>query len=326
MPREVYANAGGVTDIISMEVTADAGAACARFSFQTPSSSFEVGQALSLQMGYTDGSATVLTGYVDSVTAERPPGLYRIEGRDKLKLALDYFIVAASLDKADFFNPCPGTPGNYTPISPGEIITDILALCGLGGVSGGAGWEIGTVEDGTPFQLISAWDAIQQVCGIGAWRVWCDAAGTIRFGSITESYGGGQSFTTGNDGNIVSCSYSRSDEDLRNKVVVIGYNGDYIGTASAASPYCPIYKTAVISTDLVGSDAQAAASASANLTALNKLTERTTIEAVGTPGVERYGAVTVSESFTGAPGGMVTSVTHAIDSNGYRTQLTATVV
>ena len=96
--KEVYASAGGVTDILEMEVVADAGAACARFSFLTPNSGFSVNDSISLQMGYSGGYSTVLTGYVDTVSAERPPGLYRIEGRDKLKLAVEYFIAVASMD------------------------------------------------------------------------------------------------------------------------------------------------------------------------------------------------------------------------------------
>ena len=325
--KEVYASAGGVTDIVSMEVTASAGAACATFSFQTPSSGFSVGDEISLQMGYTGDIDTVLTGYVDTVTAERPPGLYRIEGRDKLKLALDYFIVAASLDKEDWFNPRLET-GDATPAG---VIGAILGLCGLGGLSGGGGggWEIGNDTDGTPFQLISAWDAIQQVCAICACRVWCDSSGAIQMGSLTSSFGGGGSFTTGDDGNILSCSRSLGNDDLRNKIVVIGgldSDGEYYtATASAESPYLPagFYKTAVISTDLIGSQDAANATAATNLTALNKLTERTTIEAIGTPGVERYCSVSVSESFTGGGGGTVVSVAHIIDSSGYRTRLTA---
>lgn len=319
-----------ISDLISLEVSGSAGAACATFSFTTLSGGYSIGDGIYISMGVGGNVGTVLTGYVDTVTLENPPGSYRIEGRDKLALALDYFIVVASLDEADFFNVCPGSPGNYTPVSPSAAISAILALCGLSGGGGiGVGWTIGTVEDGAPFQLISAWDAIQQICSIGAWKVWCDGSGGIQAGSIWDTGGGGGAFSTGDGGNIISCSYGTSNEDLRNKVVVIGApnpaNGYYGATASAASPYLPagLYKTVVVSTDLIGSDDQAQASANANLTALNKLSRVTTVEAEGNSGVSMYSSVSVSELFTGAEGGMVTSFTHTIGSNGYRVRFTA---
>jgi len=320
--RQVVATANDI-DIISMEITGTSG--ISRFSFQTRSSAFSLNDAVTIYAGFEDEGATLVTGaLVDTVTAEQPPGLYRIEGRDKLKKALDYFIVAASLDEADFFNPRLDNGST----SPTAIIDDILDLCGLGSVTGSAaGWELGSATDGTPFQLISAWDAIQQVCSIGAWRVWVSAAGNIIFGPITTPVGDGGTLAVGDDGEILSAAYSKSDDDLRNKIVAIGANGDYLATASAVSPYLPagFYKTAVISTDLIGSQSAADATAAANLTALNRLTERTTLECTGV-GVELYNTVGVTEPFTSAPGGMITSVTHTIDNNGYRTRLTVTVV
>ena len=329
MPN-VYASVNGVTDIIDLTVTGAQGSACAQFDFHTPDSGFSVNEVVSITMGVDDDTQVALSGgYIDTVTAERPPGLYHIEGRDKLKLALDYFIVAASLDEADFFNPRL----DNSSTSPSDIVSDLLALCGLtlGGSSGDGGWELGTEEEGTPFQLVSAWDAIQQVCSIGAWRVWCTADGTITFGPSGSVGAGAASFTTGDSGNIISVSYSKSVEDLRNKIVVIGAidpdNGNFTATASAASPYLPsgFYKTAVISTDLIGDQDMATASAAANLARFNRLNERTTLTATGT-GIGLYGNASVAESFTSAPGGMVVAVTHSIDSNGYRTELTAGVV
>lgn len=325
--REVIANVNGIEDILSLEVTGSSGVS--RFSFTTTSSAFDLNDEVVIVAGFKDGSYTLMNGgLVDTVIVERPPGLYRIEGRDKLKKALDYFIVAASLDEADFFNACPGTFGDYETATPTEVINAVLALCGLGSVTGSAaGWKLGTEEKGTQFQLMSAWDAIQQVCGIGAWRVWVTASGTIMFGSISTPVGGGTTLETGREGQILTCSYSKSDEDLRNKIVVIGANGEYTATASAVSPYLPagFYKTAVVSTDLIGSQQQADDSAAANLAALNKITERTTVDSTGV-GLELYNSVIVSEAFTGAPGGMITAITHTIDDNGYRVKLTAQVV
>jgi len=316
---------GGVTDVVSMEVTASSGAACATCSVVALDSSFSVGDPITLSAAFGVDSGTIFTGYVDTVTLENPPGVYRIEGRDLLSLALDYLIVVASTEETDWFNPRLQF-GHSAPLA---VINDILGLCGLSATgSAGSGWELGNAIDGTPFQLVSAWDAIQQICGIGAWKVWCDPSGIIHFASVLDYGSGGGTFNVGDDGNIDSAKYSRSNEDLRNKIVVIGENGSYTATASASSPYLPpgFYKTAVVSTDLVGNQGMAEATAAANLQAWNRLTEITTIEAVGSPSVWLYSPVSVNEPFTGAPGGMVTSVTHRIDGNGYKTSFTAKVV
>lgn len=317
---------GGVNDVVSVEVSASSGAACATCSVVTLDSSFGVGDSITLTAALGADSGTIFTGYVDTVTLENPPGTYRIEGRDSLSLALDYLIVVASLDEADWFNP----RNQYGHTAPLDIINDILELCGLDDASGSgdAGWELGNATDGTKFQLVLAWDAVQQICNIGAWKVWCDPLGDLHFGSVLDYGDNGGTFNVGGGGNIISASYSRSNEDLRNKIVAIGENGDYTATASAVSPYLPsgFYKTAVISTDLIGSQSAADASADDNLDALNRLTEVTTIEAEGSPNIWLYSPISVNEPFTGAPGGMVTSVTHRIDANGYRTSFTAKVV
>ncbi len=327
--RDCYASVsigGSLANVLydqgGVEVTEDFNAACTRFSITTNTSGFEVNDEVDIVMGFVDDNATFINGgFVDSVTAERPPGVYRIEGRDKLKKAVDFFIVAASLDDADFFNPRLDN-GSTTPH---DIVDDILAECGLTGLdfwSGGGGWTIGNAEDGTPFQLVSAWDAIQQVSEIGVWKVWAHPNGNIEFAQVLTDPGAPSgALTTGNDGNILSCSYSRSDDDLRNKVVAIGENGDYISTASAVSPFLPegFYKTAVVSTDLIGSQAMADDSAAINLTRFNKLTERVDFEAEGNPNIHVQSTLTITEAFVGIAGDwFVYEVTHTIDGGGYK--------
>jgi len=319
--KNVFANVNGVTDIFDIEVVENFGTASTQFSFTTSDSSFSVNDEIALVMGYDDDNATFVTdGYVDSVTAERPPATYRIEGRDKLKKAADFFIVAATLDDAGFFNPRL----DYGHTAPYDVIDDILELCGLDldYWSGGAGWELGNDTDGTPFQLVSVWDAIQQICSIGVWKVWVHPNGDIEFAQVLATPGAPSgSLTTGDEGNILSLEYSKSDEDLRNKVVVIGENGDYIATASAVSEYLPegFYKTAVISTDLVGSQAIADETAAINLTKFNKLTERVSFEAMGDPNIHVQDTVSITEGFTGVSGNwFVYEITHTIDEGGYR--------
>jgi hypothetical protein len=320
----VYADVeigGGSANVLSLEIIEDFNAACTRFSVVTNSTGFSVNDQATILMGYDGDIGTMMTdGYVDSITAERPPGTYRIEGRDKLKKAVDYFIVTATTDPEEFWNPRL----DYGHVTPYAIVNDILNKAGLASALGSSpGWELGNDTDGAPFQLVSAWDAIMQICGIGVWKVWCAPNGTLYFDQVLiESLGASSDiWTTGTGEKLLSINYSVSDEDLRNKIVVIGSNGDYIATASAVSEYLPpgFYKTAVISTDLIGSDAQASASASANLTRWNKLTKKVTFECEGDPNRHVQDIVTVTESFTGLDGSwFIYDITHTIDENGYR--------
>lgn len=309
-----------------VKVTEDFDAACVRWSVVTDSSGSQIStnDEVDIEMGFSGDTGTMMTdGLVDTVTASRPPGIYIVEGRDKLKKAVDYFIVEATMDKGDFFNP----RFDNGSTAPHEIIDDILEECGLDLAwwDGDAGWEIGTADEGTPFQLVSAWDAIQQVAVIGVWKVWCDTSGSVHFNQVVpEPESSSGTLITGDSGTLLSCRYSKSDDGLRNKVVVIGSPdgiGDYYtATASASSPYLPddFYKTAVISSDLIGSAAMAQDTADLNLTKFNKLTERVEFEAEGDHSVHVQDTLTISEAFTGVAGDwFIHTVTHTIDRNGY---------
>ena len=313
---------GGLT------VTEDFASACTRFSLVTNTSSGSINDLVNISMGYSGDTGTMMTnGRVDTITADRPPGVYTIEGRDKLKMAMDYFIVEASMDEADFFNPRLGSGSVSTPHG---IVNKILGEAGLSLTysSGDAGWVLGDDETGAPFQLKTAWESIQEVCQIGVWKVWVRQDGDISFGQIIpEPNGSSGSFTTGDNGNLTSISHSKSDEELRNKIVVIGAptelgNGAfYTGTASASSPYLPTgyYKTAVISTDLLTSASDCFDSAVLNRDRFNRLTERVSFEAEGDHSIHIHDTVYVEESFTGiAEDWFVYQITHSIDDNGYK--------
>lgn len=323
--KQVYISASVGGEIVSAEVIEDFAGACSRFTIVgTEGCSLNATAAIS--MGYAgdgDAGAVIAGGLVDSVTAERPPGLYRIEGRDILKKAVDYLIVVASMNPDDFFNPRT----QYGHTSPIAIVGDILAKAGITDYSGsgGGGWTLGTEQEGTPFQLVMAWDAIQQVCSLGAWHVWATPSGAVRFACVTPTPSGGASHTLkagdpAGGANLVSIAYGNSDEDIRNRVVAMGMPG-CAAEASAPSPYLPTgyYKTAVVSSDLLGSSEMCQLSANANLSMLNRLTQKATFEGEGKHSVHIHDTVTVEESFCGAAGDwFVYQVTHTIDDAGYR--------
>ncbi len=311
-----------------LEYHEDFNAASSTFTLVTNTSGFSINEAVNISMGYVGDTSVMMTGgFVDSITADRPPGTYRIEGRDRLKQATDFFIVEASMVEEDFFNPRLDNGSS----SPEDIVGDILDECGL--LTGqdldstGGAWTFGTAEEGTPFQLKTAWDAIQEVTMIGVWKVWVKPSGGIRFAQVIPEPGvSSGSLTTGDSGNLLRVSYSKSDLNLRNKVVVIGapFPGPefeyYTGTASAGSPYLPVgyYKTAVISTDLLTDGVECFNSAVLNRDKLNKLTEGITFVAEGDQDIHIMDTLNITEAFSGTSGSwFVDDITHSVDSNGY---------
>lgn len=126
-------------------------------------------------------------------------------------------------------------------------------------------------------------------------------------------------FTTGSSGNIISNEYSRSDEDLRNRVVVYGKD-PIAAEASIASPYLPadFYKTAVIASPLITTQDMADDTAAFNLELYNRLTRSVSCEALGDYRVHVNDIVTITESHTTVSGlWFIYSMSHSWSDTGY---------
>jgi len=280
-----------VTDLTECSVSEGFNQSSARFEMMMRTlPACDVNDDVSITLGYTGNSNLIFTGKIDYIQKDNPPGLTTVTGRDVLKRAAEHLLVPGAAQDPAF------TRGN---ISAEALVQALLAECGLTNYgSDASGYTFLEPE----FTLVQVYSAIEQICGILQWHCYADTAGKVWFKDIKPVPVGAPSktFNSGVGGNLLLIDYRKDDDDLRNKVVVFGKD-PISATASAASPYVPsgYYKTAVVASPLIDTQAMADGAASFNLTAWNKLTETIDAEAEGDSSVHVRDTVTVTETWTG---------------------------
>lgn len=209
----------------------------------------------------------------------------------------------------------------------------MLSDCGLVNYSGDACAFSFGVQYPAEFYIATVWDQITLINNIIVWHCWAEPGGQVRFADLRPVPVGGASSTyaSGVGGNIITISYIKKDDSLRNRVVVFGRTLDDGTTiraeASAVSPYVPpgFFRTAVVSSQLIDLQSMAQDSATYNLAAWNKLDESVDILVVGDPGVSCGDTISITDAFTGVTGTWFAfSVTHMWGPDIYTTRITAT--
>lgn len=279
-----------------------------------------IGDVATVVMGYDTDFATMITnGYVKTIIARRPQNDYVITIADKLSLAVDYFMAADN----------PESPFMADNIAAETLVANILAQAGITGITTGAtGFTFATVKP-QPINYISAWSAVESICGITGFSLYVTPAGVVNFVNRKPYIVGGDTsiatLTTGASGTITDIAYTKSDEKIRNKIVVNGSAG-INASASASSPYLPagFFKTLPIVHELIDSQSQAQATADLNLTMFNRLSENLRITALCNPDIVARSIVTITETFTGlsAQQFFVFGTTHTVGRDGASMTLT----
>lgn len=319
--RSVYMAATGCTGLISVNGGGDYNGPCQHVLIECHECTLNVGDACEVDIGYTDNHSVLVHGYAKEINPISPDGIYRVRVYDDLILASDFLI--ASDD--------PENPLTYNNISAGQLVTNVLNLASLTNLSiGEPGFTFG-VNNPVKVQLIKSWDFVRQICEMIVWHCWADNSGVVHFANLPPYPTGGAShaLTTGNSGDLNVVNHTRSDEKLRNKLVVYGYNG--VCAVASAPPPAGVslpdgfFKTAVVSyPEIIDDQAMADAIANYNLNLLNRVTETITVDAIGDPDVIRGSTVSISETETDSSGTwFVYEATHRITaSEGYRMHLT----
>jgi len=276
--------------------------------------SFGLNDHITATAGYEGDTASIFDGYIDEINSTRRPGLYEITARDILKRAIEHWIVTTNLDE----------PWSRSNISAEDLVGALLNEAGITSYSGDASSFTFGVSHPAEFQLVSAWDAIERICTILAWRCYA-RDGTVYFKNLQPTPSGSPVayLRVGDAGEITSINHEESTENLRNKVVVFGREGIY-AEASQSSPYLPagFYKTAIVSSDLIDTQSMAQAAADYNLALYNRLTEVVRVDIEGDAGIRARDTINVMEPFTGVKGNwFVYSCVHRVDENGFTTQL-----
>lgn len=302
----------------SIEITADYNELCRRASIDTRDvQGLDIGDEIEITMGFTGSTGKLFHGSVKAVEVANPPGLFTLQCLDDLWRAKEFWFVPEDLDN----------PWSRSNIAAEDLQEDILNECGITSYSAdfSPGFTFATGEVPVEIKLVAAADPIGWVNEITGGHVYCDNSGTVHYCNIEPVPGSpSASLSTGDSGTLVFSNYTKSDENLRNRVVVFGAPG-ISATRDAVSPYLPdgFYKTAIISHGMIDTEWIAQAAAELNLSVLNRLTEGIVVEAEGDPDIDCRDTVTVTESFTGISGNwFVLIATHTMDASGYRMRLT----
>lgn len=316
MADRVFMSATGCSGIDEISVSDSHGAPTASATIRCIQSSLDVGDSVSINMGYNGSGSRTFSGYVKNVQRMQSPTLYEITCANAMVRALDYFIVSNS----------PLTPFSRENISAQSLVGELMAMAGLTNYSGSSsGFTFAT--NGTPLEvnLTSVYDYSKFIADLIAWHVYADDNGKVWFKSRPPfPQGSDSSVATLSNSNLLDVSYWRSDRDLRNRVVVYGAD-DIHATAQASSPYLPsgFYKSvAVAAPTVITSQSMAQQSANYNLAKLNRLTIGGTATIIGNPAINCRDCITVNKSDIGMTGKFyVYGIEHSVSKEGYKTSL-----
>ena len=284
--------------------------------------SLSLGDSVIANIGYDGSNTKIFTGLVSKIEKLLPDNLITIQCEDVLAKAANYFI--ASND--------PENPLTYSNILSQDYVQNILALA-----------EITNFESTVPLNftwatdlpaevnLITAWEAANEMANMLAWHIYADRNGKVWFADRKPYIMGGDSPTFYWDEtagtNVITLRYSKSTEELRNKVIVYGRKGIY-ASASSSSPHLyssTYYKTAVVAHPLIQTQSMAQTTANYNLALYNRLTETLSMSVEGDPNIApRKIAQVTGSSFSGigTDDWFILQTNHTFNSQGYVVDMT----
>jgi len=315
MENLTYSITGGI-EAIDIAVIEGYNQPTARCTITTPDyGGLSIGDSIEVSIGFDSSSGKVFEGFIQNITSERMPGYHTIEAEDIVIKAVEHLIVSTDLDN----------PFTRTNITAEDLVEDLLNEAGITDYTGDVtSFTFATGEIPVEFQLTFAWDAVQMIADVVAWHCYADENGLVHFEDIDPTPGSPVAvLDTGASGEIIQSNLSTSTDNLRNKVVVFGIP-PITSVDSAVSPHLPadFYKTAVVSSTLIDTQAMADTTASYNLAKWNKLTENVSLDALGNYTIHARDTVTVTESFSGASGDwFVFAISHTFGGGGYTIRL-----
>jgi len=311
----LYSSVSNTLNLISVQVNNSHSAQCATAQIEAEYSTLEIGDFVEIQLGYSTNHMRVFTGYVKNIEVKEPARTYSITCSDVLIRAMDFFIASSD----------PNNPFKRRGIKAETLVQEVLALSGLTNYTGDNTLFTFGINNDVEVNLTSSYDYSRFIADILAYNLYADLNGLVHFtrrlpyvvpgdvsiGTITEDFS-------------TTMSISKTDKDLRNRVVVYGNNSVY-AEAVGYSPYLPdgFYKTVVVAAPTVfDNTAMAQQSADYNLELLNRLTESVSVVIVGDPSIQpRVVMEVINPSLSISGLWYVYAVSHTLNSSGYTTNL-----
>ena len=324
--KHLYGTATGASNLLEVSVSENHSSSCSTATLTCETFTNTVGSDITIDLGYSDSHGIVFKGYVKSIEHSIKEDVYSIVASDYLVRASDYFIVPET----------PTTAFTRQDIAAETLVGEVLSLAGITSYSSQSTYYTLAVNGSVAeVKLVSAYDYCNSIADLLAWHLWADRTGAINFknrkpyvmlgtssqpGDIADVPMAGKAVTQSTSMNIV---YRVSEADLRNKIVVWGYN-NITASASEASPYLPsgFYKTVLFSNEIIGSTEAAQMTADYNLAMLNRLNRDMTLTVLGDYALEARKTIRVYLPMFNIDEDMyIFSTTHNWSGSGYETSL-----
>lgn len=313
----LYATCTNTTNIISVSYSDSHVAPTSTVTVVAESTTLDIGDSVSVYIGYVGDNFKVLTGYVKNIEHSEPEEKYTITMANVMTRAIDFFI--ASND--------PENPFSRQNITAEDLIQDLLELSGLSSFSMESTSFTFAINYPVEVNLVGCYDYCKFLANIIAYTLYADNNGVVHLINRRPYPVGGEpadyTITVSGD-QIIENSYEKSDHDIRNKVIVYGTAGIY-AEAHASSPYLPggFYRTVVVAAPgVIDSQSMADQAASYNLDLLNRLTQKVTITMVGQTNIVPRTIADVTISDLGISGKWyVYQVQHDWSKAGYTTTI-----
>lgn len=281
------------------------------------STSLDIGDSANVYIGYDTDNFKVITGYVTNIEYKEPERYYVIVIANALIRAVNFFIASSD----------PEAPFSRQNISAEDLIGDLLELAGLTNYAPESTSFTFAINNPVEVNLTGDYDYCHFLANIIAFTLYADNDGQVHLINRRPYVVADEAadFTiNANSNKIIDWSYTKSDHDIRNKVIVYGSEGIF-EEASASSPYLPdgFYRTVVVAAaGVIDSSGMASQAAAYNLEILNRLTQKMSITIEGRTNIFPRTIVNVTNLDSDVNGKWyVYSVEHKWDRSGYLTTI-----
>ena len=305
--RRIYCAADGFTQILTATVNSSHGSPTTNAIIECVEFTKDIGDPVSLDMGYEDDHGIIFSGYVKNIERATPEDKYIITCYDTSIRLSDFFIASST----------PASPLKFRGIKAEDLVEALVNLAGIDDYYGQETFFTFGINNAFEINLVSAYDYIRTIADVLSWNIYCTQGGQIRFvnrkpyvmtgtsgqpGDVADvPFATIYDMTGSGDDKILEFSHHISEKDLRNKVVVYG-SGSVSATASAVSPYLPnnpdgspFYKTVVVASPIIDTNNIAQLSADYNLQLYNKLSEQCSVKIEGRHDYTARQVLTVDE-------------------------------
>lgn len=320
----IYASISGVTEIFDISVSESHSSATSTAIVNSKSTTLDIGDAIAVDLGYLTDHEVIFNGWVKQIERTVPEDVVTITASDELIKAVDFYIAPDD----------PDAPFSRSNIPAEFLVRDVLLLAQVSNYEyQETNYTLAVGETAAEVKLISSYDYCRSIANLIAWNLWADRSGKVLFKNRKPYVMDGLSSQPGDvadvsiltitDAEIDSISYTISERDLRNRVVVWGAD-DIKFTASIASPHLPagFFKTILFSNRIIDTDELAIKTANYNLELFNRLNKNANVTVTGDTTLQARTVITLNETTLGLnQDAYVFSCQHRLGSGGYTCSL-----